>query len=86
MHKQWMIERVNSFKGSIEGQHVSLRAGVWDDAAAWGILLADLARHVANCYEETEVMDGLSALKRIKEGFDAEFASPTDDPTGEILT
>ena len=68
-----------------EAQHVSLRAGVWEDAAAWGILLADLARHVANCYEESDQMDGLSALKRIKEGFDAEMAAPTDDPTGEIL-
>jgi len=68
-----------------EGQHVSLRAGVWEDAAAWGILLADLARHVANSYEEIGLMDGLSALHRIKEVFDAEFASPTDDPSGEIL-
>ncbi len=36
-------------------------------------------------FEESEQMDGLSALHRIKEGFDAEFASPTDDPSGEIL-
>jgi hypothetical protein len=28
-------------------QHVSLRAGVWKDPA-WGIMLADLARHIAS--------------------------------------
>jgi hypothetical protein len=31
-----------------KGQHVSLRVGVWEDPAAWGILLVDLIRHIAN--------------------------------------
>jgi len=31
-----------------KGQHVSLRAGVWKDPAAWGIMLSDLMQHVAN--------------------------------------
>ena len=29
-------------------QHVSLKTGVWEDPAAWGLMLADLAKHVAN--------------------------------------
>jgi hypothetical protein len=32
------------------GQHVSFKTGVWDDPAAWGLMPADLARHVANSY------------------------------------
>jgi len=32
------------------GQHMSFKIGVWDDPAAWGVMLADLARHVANSY------------------------------------
>ncbi len=27
-----------------EEQHVSIRVGVWDDPAAWGVMLPDLAR------------------------------------------
>src|SRR5690348_13029254 len=46
-----------------KGQHVSLRTGVWRDPSAWGILLADLARHVANSYEQEE---GLVRLKTLQ--------------------
>lgn len=66
-------------------QHVSLRTGVWKDAAAWGLMLADLARHIANAYEQEEGRDRLETLQRIKAGFDAELGSPTDTPTGKIL-
>ena len=31
-----------------QGQHVSLRSGVWEDPFAWGIVLADLARHIVH--------------------------------------
>jgi len=66
-------------------QHVSLKAGVWDDPAAWGIMLADLAGHVANSYEQDAGLDKQKALQRIKAGLDAELASPTDEPSGQIL-
>ncbi|HEY1773910.1 MAG TPA: DUF5076 domain-containing protein [Gammaproteobacteria bacterium] len=61
-----------------KGQHVSIRGGMWDDPAAWGILLADLARHIANSYQQDKRMDSGRALSRIKSGFDAEIESPTD--------
>jgi hypothetical protein len=32
-------------------QVVSLNPSLWKDPAAWGLLLVDLARHVANVYE-----------------------------------
>jgi Domain of unknown function (DUF5076) len=66
------------------GQHVSLRVGVWSDPAGWGIMLADLAKHVANSYQEDEGLDRLSTLRRIKAAMDAELASQTDEPSGRI--
>jgi Domain of unknown function (DUF5076) len=54
-------------------QHVSLKTGVWDDPAAWGIMLADLARHVAEAYKQDEGRDVAATLGRIKAGIDAEL-------------
>jgi hypothetical protein len=67
-----------------EGQHVSLRASVWNDPAAWGIMLADLAKHIANSYQQEAGVDRLKALQRIKATLDVELASPTDHPSGGI--
>jgi hypothetical protein len=64
------------------GQHVALRTGVWQDPAAWGIMLNDLMQHIANAYHQNEGLDRARTLERIKSGFDAELASPTDRPTG----
>jgi hypothetical protein len=47
-----------------EGPHVVLRT-TWEDPAAWGVLLVDVARHAANAYAK--------AL------FDAEWNTPTDE-------
>jgi hypothetical protein len=66
------------------GQHVSLRAGVWDDPAAWGIMLADLARHVANAYQQHAGLDKQRSLERIKGALDAELETPTDEAVGQI--
>ena len=63
-------------------QHVSLAAGLWTDPGAWGLLLVDLARHVANAYEQTEGRDRAEVLARIRDAFDAEWQTPTDSPTG----
>jgi Domain of unknown function (DUF5076) len=66
-----------------KGQHVSLRVGVWRDPAAWGIMLADLAKHIVNSYAQDAALDRLQTLQRIKAAFDAELAKPTDNPTGK---
>ncbi len=34
-----------------KGQHVSIQSGAWEDPFAWGIVLADLARHIANAHQ-----------------------------------
>ena len=56
------------------GQHVSLATGIWDDPAAWGLMLVDLMRHVASAYEETSGMERDAILARIRSGFDAEWS------------
>ncbi len=61
-----------------ESQRFVLRPDVWDDPAAWGLLLADLARHVAYAYAQKQGGDPERVLERIKAGFDAEWISPTD--------
>ena len=58
---------------------VVLSGNLWKDSASWGLLLVDLARHVANAYEE-QGHDREAVLARIREGFDAEWRVPTDEP------
>jgi hypothetical protein len=48
----------------------------WDDPGAWGLMLVDIARHVAQAYAR-DGGDRACALARIKELFDAEWAGPT---------
>jgi hypothetical protein len=66
-------------------QHVSLATEVWDDPAAWGIMLVDLARHIASAYEQSSSQPYVASLKRIRETFDAEWEHATDEPSGGIV-
>ena len=59
-------------------QQLTLRT-TWNDAGAWGLLLADVARHAANAYGN-EGADPNVVLARIRELFDAEMSSATDTP------
>ncbi len=69
-----------------QGQHVSLRSGAWEDPFAWGIVLADLARHIVNAEAiHKKGLDKNAFLERMLEGFHAEIESPTDEAEGEIM-
>ena len=59
-------------------QQITLRP-VWDDPAAWGLLLVDIARHASQAYAANG-KDPKMVLARIRAGFDAEWGSPTDTP------
>lgn len=59
-------------------QQVTLRT-TWKDAGAWGLLLADIARHAANAYAN-EGQDKADVFGRIRKLLDAEFSRPTDNP------
>ena len=68
-----------------QGQHVSIRSGAWEDPFAWGIVLADLARHIALSHEMQDAkVDKEAFLERLLEGFHAEIDNPTDEPEGEV--
>jgi len=60
--------------------HFSLRRG-FTDAGAWGILLADAARHVARAYAHENLLTEDAALQRIREGFEAAISEPADSRT-----
>lgn len=62
--------------------HVALRTGVWPDPAAWGIILVDLARHVAIAYHEASEVPLGDAFERILVGLRTELESPTDHADG----
>lgn len=57
-------------------QHVSLEIGLWSDPAAWGLVLVDLATHVANAYA-AQGHDRAEVLERIRNALDAEWLVPT---------
>ena len=58
-------------------QHVVLTPNLWKDSASWGLMLVDLARHVASAYE-SQGNDRAAVLRRIRDAFDAEWGHPTD--------
>ncbi len=68
-----------------KAQHVSLNINANTDPAEWGLMLVDLARHVADYYHDQKGFPVEKVLGRIKEGFDAEWDNYTTDITGEIL-
>jgi hypothetical protein len=47
-------------------------------------MLADLARHVANAYEELGGREKAETLVRIRTAFEAEWDNPTDEARGKI--
>ena len=68
-----------------QGQHVSIQSGAWEDPFAWGIVLADLARHIALAHQmQNPKVDQDAFMERLLEGFQAEIENPTDEPEGEI--
>ena len=58
-------------------QVVALSSRLWDDPGAWGIMLVNIANHVANAYA-SKGFDRNEAIGRIKAAMDAEWAAPTD--------
>lgn len=66
-------------------QHVALAFGMWEDAAAWGLLLADLARHIAEAHAQQDTqVSAEDFLDEIRAGFESEMDAPTDDVTGTV--
>ena len=62
------------------GLHVSLRRA-FDDPEAWGMLIADVTRHVARIYAAEEKFREQETIERIRAIYDAEMDAPTDPGT-----
>ena len=67
------------------GLHVSLRRA-FDDPDAWGMLLADVARHVGRIYAKEASLTEEAVLERMRAIFDAEMDSPTDPGTTSAVS
>jgi hypothetical protein len=63
-------------------QHVSMSPAAWEEPATWGIVLVDLARHVANFYCQERGINRDKVLSLIKELFEAEWNNPTSEVVG----
>ena len=71
------------------GLHCSLRIGTYaktegvEEEIAWGIILADMARHVGSGLAETEnASDERGLVARIRDSFLAELTKPTSKMRG----
>jgi hypothetical protein len=67
------------------GLHVSLRRA-FDDPEAWGMLIADVTRHVARIYRTEANMPEDRTIERIRNIFDAEMDAPTDPGTTSAIS
>ena len=82
MIRAWIAER---------GLHCSLNVGMWhelqqvDERRAWGILLADVARHVSNALQEDSGLDRRDSLRVIRECFEEELSRPTSRHRGGFV-
>ena len=67
------------------GLHVSLRRA-FDDPEAWGMLIADVTRHVARIYASEDKFREQETIERIRSLFNAEMDAPTDPGTTSALS
>jgi hypothetical protein len=67
------------------GLHVSLRRA-FDDPEAWGMLIADVTRHVARIYATEDRFREEETIERIRAIYEAEMDAPTDPGTTNAIS
>ena len=67
------------------GLHVSL-IRAFDDPQAWGMVIADVARHAARIFAKETKLTEAEAIERIRAMFDAEMDAPTDPGTTNAIS
>jgi hypothetical protein len=65
--------------------HVSLRRA-FDDPEPWGMLIADVTRHIARIYATEGAMSEDLVVDRVRAIFEAEMDSSTDAGTTSALS
>jgi len=74
------------------GLHCVLNIGHWqkasetDERHAWGIMLADIARHVSNALEDVTGLDRRESLRMVVDSFNAEIGHATSTHDGQWPT
>src|SRR5882757_4634651 len=65
--------------------HISLRRA-FDDPEAWGMVLADITRHVARIYATEDKFREDETIERVRALYDAEMDAPTDPGTTSAMS
>jgi len=73
-----------------QGLHCSVKVGVYEaegipEEKAWGTILADAARHIADALSSLGLGESDTALAEIRRCFDAELDAPTSKRTGRLV-
>lgn len=66
----------------------SLKPGAWphdQGPIAWGILLSDVARHVADALHQSYGLEQATVLSRMRAVFDSELDRPSSETTGNFI-
>ena len=69
-----------------DGQLVVTLTPSWDEPGAWGLVLADIARHVARAYQQSKGTSEQETLDAVLGLFAAEMVNPTDEPEGGLVS
>jgi len=69
------------------GLHCTMKIGMWrdnghDEAESWGILLADVVRHVANAMRDKYGEDPAATASMIADSLLEELGDPTSETKG----
>ena len=70
------------------GLQCSLNVDAWSGdqtTIGWGILLSDIARHVANALHESRRLDPDKTLRQIQSVFNSELENPTAETSGNFV-
>ena len=70
---------------------VVLNVGFWcdsprgvDESDAWGILMADMSRHIASAHESKYGRDPRETLQIVRDAFEREILKPTSTHSGKF--
>lgn len=58
----------------------------YEEEWAWGLLLADMVRHLSNAIADDRGDDARDVLRGIREAFESELAAPTSEMEGGFLS
>jgi len=80
MLSAWIAER---------GLHCTMNVGMWqsegrNEPAAWGVLLADVVRHLANAIQSEHGVNAAATVDGIVDSLLEELNKPTSEATGEF--